>query len=236
MNSKNRIEQVLAENGWNRSELARQLNISPQAVQQWLRPNKAGKMTSPQGENLTNLAKVTGYPEHWFSMSDDAAADYSSNKPALIRQNYSDSVSITLWDVKAAAGHDGFINDDYPEVIKEIVIAQDHVVDILGRKSISGMNLINVPTDSMEPTIGKGDIAFVDTHCNAYDGEGVYIFIDEFGALYIKRLMRAPGNIMMILSDNNSKYPPLQVPFEKFSEFRVLAKFVKALPLKMVDL
>ena len=235
MNSKNRIEQVLAENGWNRSELARQIDISPQAVQQWLKPNRTGKITSPQGDNLTNLAKVTGYPEHWFSMSDDDAARYTSNKPTS-HQNYRDSVSVTLFDVKAAAGHNGFINNDYPEVIKEITIAQDHVVDIIGRKSINGINLINVPTDSMEPTIGKGDVAFVDTNCNAYDGEGVYIFIDEYGALFIKRLMRAPGNIMMILSDNNSKYPPFEVPFDKFSEYQVLAKFVKALPLKMVDL
>ena len=37
MNTKKRIEQLLAEKGWNQTDLAKKLEVTPQAVQQWLR-------------------------------------------------------------------------------------------------------------------------------------------------------------------------------------------------------
>lgn len=61
--SAKRISQVLYERGWNKSELARRIGLSAQAVQQW-----AAGETKPSGKNLTKLAQATGKPEHWFFM------------------------------------------------------------------------------------------------------------------------------------------------------------------------
>lgn len=64
--SAKRIAQVLAEKGWNKSQLARELGISVQAVQHWA---KGG--SRPSGQNLSKLAEVSGKPEYWFFTSDE---------------------------------------------------------------------------------------------------------------------------------------------------------------------
>ena len=127
------------------------------------------------------------------------------------------------------------MNIDYPEVIKEITIDQDQVLELLGRKTVNNINLINVPTDSMSPTINKGDVAFIDITCHGYCGEGVYAFVDKYGELFIKRLQRVPNGGMKILSDN-PKYSPLDFTQKELERCYIIGKLVKALPLHMIDL
>lgn len=72
--SAKRIAQVLAEKGWNKSQLARELGVSVQAVQHWA---KGG--SRPSGQNLTKLSEVTGKPEFWFFTSVDEQMDTVPN-------------------------------------------------------------------------------------------------------------------------------------------------------------
>lgn len=64
--SAKRIAQVLTEKGWSKSQLARELGVTVQAVQHWA---KGG--SRPSGQNLTKLAEVSGKPEYWFFASDE---------------------------------------------------------------------------------------------------------------------------------------------------------------------
>ncbi|MBS0852676.1 transcriptional regulator [Enterobacter sp. JGM127] len=56
-----RINQVLAQTGWNLSELARRVMVSPQATHQWSKGD-----TTARGERLKRLSAATGKPGHWF--------------------------------------------------------------------------------------------------------------------------------------------------------------------------
>ncbi|OWF73986.1 transcriptional regulator [Yersinia frederiksenii] len=58
-----RIQSVLQETGWNLSELARRVMVSPQATQQWSKGE-----TTARGERLKRLSALTGKPTHWFFM------------------------------------------------------------------------------------------------------------------------------------------------------------------------
>lgn len=58
-----RLQLIQDQTGWNLSEIARRVTVSPQAVQQWAKGE-----TTPRGERLKRLAAVTGKPEHWFFM------------------------------------------------------------------------------------------------------------------------------------------------------------------------
>ncbi|EBI9028764.1 XRE family transcriptional regulator, partial [Salmonella enterica] len=58
-----RLQLIQDQTGWNLSEIARRVMVSPQAVQQWAKGD-----TTPRGERLKRLAAVTGKPEHWFFM------------------------------------------------------------------------------------------------------------------------------------------------------------------------
>ena len=56
-----RIQQVMTENGWNKSDLAKKVMLSHTAVPNWAK----GKNVA-SGERLKRLAAATGKPEHWF--------------------------------------------------------------------------------------------------------------------------------------------------------------------------
>ena len=54
---------MIAEKGWNQTDLAFKLGITPQAVQQWLRNEKP---TTPSQARLRKISEISGYPIHWF--------------------------------------------------------------------------------------------------------------------------------------------------------------------------
>lgn len=65
-----RIKQLLSERNWKQTDLAKRLDVSPQAVQQWVKGT-----SSPRGKSLSKLSSVTGLPEHWFFMAEDDHTD-----------------------------------------------------------------------------------------------------------------------------------------------------------------
>ncbi|HBY0122406.1 TPA: helix-turn-helix domain-containing protein [Klebsiella pneumoniae] len=65
-----RIQQVMTENGWNKSDLAKKVMLSHTAVQNWAK----GKSVA-SGERLKRLAAATGKPEHWFFLPSDETDD-----------------------------------------------------------------------------------------------------------------------------------------------------------------
>ena len=53
-----RFNQALTEHGWNLSDLARRVGVTPQAAQKW-----AKGISIPRGLKLKSLAEVTGKPD-----------------------------------------------------------------------------------------------------------------------------------------------------------------------------
>ena len=141
---------------------------------------------------------------------------------------------IELLDVQAKAGIGGVINNEYPDVIQSIYFSLDGLLEIVGRKTDNGLYMITVPTDSMSPTIEKGDVVFIDTNVKSYLGEGVYIFAIN-NEVYIKRLQKIPGGIYKALSDNKN-YDPFDINQDVFADAIVIGKFVRVLPINPKDL
>ena len=232
MSIKKRLEQMIAEKGWNQTDLAFKLGITPQAVQQWLRNENP---TTPSQARLRKISEISGYPVHWFSMSDEEVKkdefliSNMSGKSDLIH-----SYQIDLLDVNAKAGIGGCINNEYPDIIQSIYFSKDGLLEIVGRKTNNGLYMITVPTDSMSPTIDKGDVVFIDTNVTSYSGEGIYIFAID-NEVYIKRLQRVPGGIYKALSDNKS-YDPFEMRSDLFETVTIIGKFVRSLPIHPKDL
>ncbi|WP_416060913.1 helix-turn-helix domain-containing protein [Raoultella ornithinolytica] len=61
-----RLNQAVADHGWNLSDIARRVGVTPQAVQKWAKGTSV-----PRGKKLKLLAEVTGRPEHWYFMAPD---------------------------------------------------------------------------------------------------------------------------------------------------------------------
>ena len=209
------------------SALAKELDIKSNAISTW---KARGKVPLVQLEKFCELHNInptwlkngignlhleTGEKEYTALMVSEPSSKYK--------------IKIDQLEISAIAGLCGFNNSDFPDVVRSIWFSPQGLMEIVGIRDTVGGYLITVPTDSLSPTINKGDIAFVDTKINSYNGEGIYVF-DIDGETYIKRLQRIPGGIMRALSDN-PLYPPFDITEKVFNTAVIRAKFLSVLPI-----
>lgn len=186
-------------------------------------PNNNGVVIS--GQNNINNSNISNN------------VSYDGAQSALARHKPDDEhhYRIDYIDVRAAAGMTGFVNSDYPEIISQIYLSEDGLRDLVGRKNTNGICLISVPTDSMEPTIQKGDIVLIDMNINHYDGEGIYAFaIDD--ELYIKRLQKIPGEGIIAISDNKERYKAFPISEKVYTSANFVGKFIRRWRIDVKDL
>ncbi|MEQ4896437.1 helix-turn-helix transcriptional regulator [Proteus vulgaris] len=154
-----------------------------------------------------------------------------TKQPMPSAQN--EHTTLKLMDVYAKAGPGGFINNDFPDTIKSIEFSPEKVFELFGRKSLKGIEIINISGDSMSPAINPRDVVFVDTHNEFFDGDGVYVFSFE-NSLFIKRLQRVKGRKLAVKSDNPA-YETFYIEESEMYDLRIIGKVIKSLPIKMID-
>lgn len=210
--------------------LSEKVGVSQQAIAKIV----SGETKSPK--NIVEIATALGVDVNWLKTGEGEPIAQGSIISSLVSTDSDEHhrFRVDYLDVQAAAGHSGIENADYPEVIQSIYFSKEGLLEVVGKSTNDGISLINVPTDSMVPTINKGDIVFVDTKINYYTGEGVYFFLLNGGA-YIKRLMKLPTGVYRAISDN-SVYPDFDISDELFDTAVIIGKFIKVLPINPKDL
>lgn len=162
---------------------------------------------------------------------------YNNNQANLLsnEQGLTHRHKIDYYDVRLAAGLTGFENSDYPEIISSLYLTDEGMAQLVGKKSADGICLVNVPTDSMEPTIRKGDIVFLDTKVNAYSGDGIYAFSID-GALFIKRIQKLVGGGYRLHSDNKDNYDPQDISEEICQNAKFIGRFIRTIHIETINL
>lgn len=190
---------------------------------------------------ITELASALGVDVMWLSTGasehksaqkviEQSLDNYYSNERDLLHKH-----RIDYYDVRAAAGLTGFENSDYPEIISSLYLTDEGMSQLVGKKSSDGICLVNVPTDSMEPTIRKGDIVFLDTKVNAYSGDGIYAFAID-GALFIKRIQKLVGGGYRLHSDNKENYDPQDISEDICQSANFIGRFIRTIHIEAVNL
>ena len=225
-----RLKTLLEEKGLSMNAFSKMVGVSQPAISDIV----SGKTRSPK--NIVEIATALGVDVNWLKTGEGEPIAQGSIISSLVSTDSDEHhrFRVDYLDVQAAAGHSGIENADYPEVIQSIYFSKDGLLEIVGKSTNDGISLINVPTDSMVPTINKGDIVFVDTKVNYYTGEGVYFFLLNGGA-YIKRLMKLPTGVYRAISDN-SVYPDFDISDELFDTAVIIGKFIKVRPINPKDL
>ncbi|MBC5791139.1 LexA family transcriptional regulator [Providencia sp. JUb39] len=154
----------------------------------------------------------------------------AEHSPLIARNEHN---TLRLLDVYAKAGPSGFMNNEFPDTIRSIEFSSEKVFELFGRKSLKGIEMINISGDSMSPAINPRDVVFVDTHNEYFDGDGVYVFSFE-NALFIKRLQRVKGKKLAVKSDN-SAYETFYIEESEMHDLKIIGKVIKSLPIKMID-
>lgn len=248
---KDRLQQILDEQRVTKTSLAKIANVTAQAVNNWFNNGKVstdsaraiaeefgysvdwilgGSNTIVKGNSkLSNSSITTTTNVHYAGDNTDQTNLVATKQDSKCRHR------IDYLDVRAAAGMTGFINSDYPEIISSIYLSDEGVLELIGKKTVNGIYLINVPTDSMEPTIQKGAIVIIDTRINHYIGDGIYAFsIDD--NLFIKRLQKLISGGYKVISDNKDKYDPEVMDDETLNKVRFVGKFIRCWNIETVDL
>ena len=95
----------------------------------------------------------------------------------------------------------GVVNQDYPEVLQTIEVAEWEVRRKLGYLPQPGrIQLITGRGPSMRPKLEDGDIVWIDTTCDFFDGDDYYL-INISGETQIKMLQKR-GDGLWVVSVN----------------------------------
>lgn len=124
-----RLQLIQDQTGWNLSEIARRVTVSPQAVQQWAKGE-----TTPRGERLKRLSAVTGKPEHWFFMpiSEGESQDDELQNPVAGRDVLDDKEKalLALFNQMPEAEKNRLIVHA-KTTLKELDLLKDDVMNII---------------------------------------------------------------------------------------------------------
>ncbi|EMM7531794.1 MULTISPECIES: helix-turn-helix domain-containing protein [Citrobacter] len=121
-----RIQQVMAENGWSKSDLAKKVMLSHTAVQNWAKGRNVAS-----GERLKRLAAVTGKPEHWFFMdSEQESAATHVSGPSAVELDDKEQALLSLFNQLPEAEKLRLILHT-KSVLHEIELLKNDVYDII---------------------------------------------------------------------------------------------------------
>lgn len=221
------------------SETARLLNTSSQVIKNWeVRGiSKAGllKIQDLLRINALWVADGVGLPGKHAAEVRDAASPTYELAGANARPSGSNDetpagyVRFQLMDGAAGMGA-GVVNEDYPEVLRQVDVAEWEVRRKIGYLPEPGrIALITGRGPSMRPEIDHGDVVMVDTAIQQFDGDGVYV-INLGGETQIKMLqMRGDG---LYVVSANPAYPPYRV--EQTEDLHIGGRVVSVLGIRQV--
>ena len=227
-----RINWAMNQRQLERKDLAKKLRVSTMAIGDLIN-NKTKKP-----RNILELAEILGVDAKWLQSGEGKLPEISTAlSPSELIDTQHDGRHkhrIDYLDVRAAAGLTGFENSDYPEIVSSLFLSDEGLLQIIGRKSAAGIKIVNVPTDSMEPTIRKSDWVLLDTNIDYYNGDGIYAFaIDD--ALFIKRIQKLVGGGYRLHSDNKD-YDPQDITDEICQTAKFIGRFIKTIHIDVVSL
>lgn len=200
-----RLTVAIANAGITKAELARRVGISAPSVNGWF----SGKAKFLRGENLLAAARALSVDEDWLATGKGSSirgfhvAEQGPEhqvSPILETETRPGYVRFDVFEGGAGMGA-GLVNQDYPEVVQTIEVAEWEVRRKLGYLPKPGrIQLITGRGPSMKPKLEDGDIIWIDTSCNYFDGDDYYL-INIGGETQIKMLQKR-GDGMYVVSIN----------------------------------
>lgn len=210
------------------AEVAHKINISPSAIYQL----EDGTTKSLRGTTAVKLGRAyprfrvewlidgSGAREHTTARVEDSPAlaysvAHSATEPGYVRMHVMEG---------DASGGDGALNEDYPEVVRSIDMAEWQLRQQIGFIPDEGrVKLITVRGDSMYPDIKNGDVVMVDTARNYYSGDGIYL-INVNNYTFVKRLQMLTNGLNVL--STNPKYMSQVIPADEMDTVHVGGKIV----------
>ncbi len=155
-------------------------------------PGKAGRKRIGE-DTLSALAQA--YPDRFPSSPVSQVAE-TETRPGYVRFH--------LFEGAAGMGS-GVVNQDFPEVMHVMEVAEWEVRRKLGFLPGAGrIQIITGRGPSMRPKIEDGDIVWIDTACDYFDGDDYYL-INYAGETQIKMLQKRSDGMWVVSANPEFK-------------------------------
>ena len=188
----------------NRESAAKAAGVAKSTLQNWIEGN-----TDPSFEGLARLTAAVGA----------SLDELATGRPPTGTSAVEDFIGIPRYDARLAAG-DGAFNERARR-IDDIPFTREFLQRKLGRNTADGLAILEARGDSMEPTIGDGDLVLVDRRQDGLE-DGIMAFVRDDTA-YVKRI-RCLLDGVEIISDNRDVYEPLVVSRERLDELAIIGR------------
>lgn len=203
----------------------------PQEVLEAIRIYIADKDTKANYEPSESITAPKSKESRAKYASVDALFELSANEEqsaskSLVQKKYTDAIYIEqLTDVRAAAGGGQVTPTDQVSVMVAI-----NAVNWRNRVGANAdkVKIITVYGDSMEGTLSHGDQVFVDTACNKFIDDAIYVIMQD-DLLRIKRVKLKLDGSILVKSDNENGFGVEEYSADQAANFRVIGK---VLPFK----
>ncbi len=203
MNSKMeiRIREAAKRVGGLRS-LSEKSGVGERTIANWLTG------TEPRVHALYAVSVAAGVSIDWIVAGVEPATPVNST-----------FVEIPRYDARLAAGAGAF--NERAQLLDHIPFTKEFIAKKLGRNTAEGLAILEARGDSMEPTIGDGDLVLVDRRQDALE-DGIMAFVRDDTA-YVKRI-RCLLDGVEIISDNRDVYEPLVVSRERLGDLAIIGR------------
>jgi phage repressor protein C with HTH and peptisase S24 domain len=195
--------------------LADAAGVSRQAVSQIERD----RTKQPEAATLEPISRKLEISLHWLmtgkgQMRPVASSTGSPTDTALSVHNPESSreiapgyVRLGLLDVVPGMGDSTEIVE-FPEVIREMDFSEVQLRNLIGfLPRVGRLQLMTGRGTSMEPVIKPGDVVIVDTGCQHFDGDAIYV-INAGRGVQIKALQDRGDGLWVVSA--NATYPPFK--------------------------
>lgn len=157
--------------------------------------------------------------------ADTAILPDSKQDEEIVSLPVPDFIPVTRFTVEASAGHGSLVQDETGSGTYAYNRA------FLDRRGLRPENLavISVKGDSMEPDLSDGDLILIDRAEAQPDAikEGRIYVVNFDGDLYVKRIQRAPGRRLMLVS-SNPVYHPVMVDEGQMDGVKIIGRVVNS--------
>jgi phage repressor protein C with HTH and peptisase S24 domain len=210
------------------AELARLVGVKPAAAYQW----ESGATKSLKDVTLMTLSEVLGVSPLWLATGRGPKNLLDSVSQAV--QRFETREGYRRFQVMGEGGAGpGIMNADYPEVVRELEIAEWRLQEELGRvPSPNRVKLLTVRGHSMAPRIREGDIVFVDVEDKVPTDGGIFVLVVHGYAL-VKRLeIRRDGYHVVSLATPDR---PDIYPADRPDELGIAGRVLGAMQLRKAE-
>lgn len=186
-----------------RKELARLTGIGYSTLAEL---ERGGMQTSTK---LRVIADALNVSLRWLETGKGPKMSIQEDSPEISRREpVPGYVRFELLDGVGGMGA-GVANSDYPEVLREVDVAEWEVRRKLGFMPKPGrVRMITGRGPSMRPKIDHGEVVFVDSTVTSFDGDAIYV-INVNGETQIKILQMRPDGLYVVSA--NDAYPSYRI-------------------------